>query len=257
MSASASMRHLPSFMACVSALFVLLQVSANAARDDAIVADLSEDRIGISTRFTGATVLLFGATEGRGDVVVVVRSPDSSVIVRRKERVAGIWVNADDLTFDDAPGFYHVASSGPLPDILLDDVLKDHEIGVENIEFKPHDFLSAKEETSFREALIRNKQRSGLYSRSPGEVTFQGDRLFRTRVALPSNVPTGNYRVSVHLVERQQIVATSTTDLSIEKVGFEAKVTEFAFEQAPIYGAIAILVALIAGWFAGFVFRKV
>ena len=257
MSAFASLRSLPSFMACVSALFVLLQVPADAARDDAIVADLSEDRIGISTRFTGANVLLFGATAGHGEVVVVVRSPDSSVIVRRKERVAGIWVNADDLTFDDAPGFYHVASSGPLPDILPDDVLKDYEIGVENIEFKPHAFLSAAEEKAFRDALIRNKRRTGLYSQATGEITFQGDRLFRTRVALPSNVPTGNYRVSVHLVEGQQIIATSSTNLSIEKVGFEATVTEFAFEQAPIYGAIAILIALIAGWFAGVVFRKV
>jgi len=257
MSAFAPMRSLPSFMVCISAMFVLLQVPADAARDNAIVADLSEDRIGISTRFTGADVLLFGATEGRGDVVVVVRSPDSSVIVRRKERVAGIWVNADDLSFDDAPGFYHVASSGPLTDLLPEDALKAHEIGVENIEFKPHAFLSSADENTFRDALIRNKRRTGLYSQSPGEITFQGNRLFRTRVAFPSNVPTGNYRISVYLIEEQDIVATSTTDLSIEKVGFEAKVTECAFEQAPIYGAIAILIALIAGWFAGIVFRKV
>lgn len=257
MSMALPFRSLSSFLACVAALFVLLQMPADAARDNAIVADLSEDRIGISTRFTGANVLLFGATEGHGDVVVVVRSPDSSVIVRRKERVAGIWVNADDLTFDDAPGFYHVAASGPISELLPEETLEALEIGVENISFKPHDFLSAKEEKAFRDALIRNKRRSGLYAQTTGDITFQGDRLFRTRVSLPSNVPTGNYKINVHLVEGQRVVATSTTDLSIEKVGFEAKVTEFAFEQAPIYGAIAILIALIAGWFAGIVFRKV
>ncbi|MEP4886294.1 MAG: TIGR02186 family protein, partial [Alphaproteobacteria bacterium] len=102
----------------VAAVLALLQIPADAARDDALVIDLSQDLIGISTGFKGADVILFGATEGEGDVIVVVRSPSSQVIVRRKERVAGIWVNASELVFDDAPGFYHVAASAPLDDIL-------------------------------------------------------------------------------------------------------------------------------------------
>ena len=89
------------------------------------------------------------------------------------------------------------------------------------------------------------------------KVSFRGERLFRTRVALPANVPTGDYSVTVYLVNDREITSISETGLSVRKVGFEAKLTEFAFEQAPIYGLIAIIIALIAGWFAGFVFRKV
>lgn len=235
----------------------LLLLPADAARDNALVVDLSEDTIGISTGFTGANVLLFGATEGQGGVVVLVRSPDSSVVVRRKAPIAGVWVNSDELTFDDAPGFYHVAASAPLDDLLPKAILEANEIGVENIGFNPHDFLSAGEEQAFRSALVRNKQRAGLYSEQIGEISFRGDRLFRTRLELPANVPTGQYEVSVFLVEDGTIVDWSTAQLSVDKVGLEAKLTEFAFEQAPLYGVIAILIALIAGWFAGFVFRKV
>ncbi len=257
MSARVEKRPITGLLACAAALFMLLQVPADAAREDAIVADLSENSIGISTGFTGANVLLFGATEGVGDVIVVVRSPDSSVVVRRKERVAGIWVNTDEISYDDAPGFYHVAASGPLTELLPSNILRSRQIGVENIQFKPHSFLSEVDETEFRDALIRNKNHGGLYSTVPGEISFQGDRLFRTRVELPSNVPTGNYKVFVYLVDGGRIVARSTSSLSVNKVGFEAKVTEFAFEHSHLYGAIAILIALIAGWFAGFVFRKV
>lgn len=241
----------------VAAALVLLQIPADAARDDALAIDLSEDLIGISTSFSGADVLLFGATEGVGDVVVVIRSPDSQVIVRRKDRVAGIWVNAEELVFDDAPGFYHIAASAPLDDLLPQPVLDANQIGTDHIAFSPHFPLTVEQENAFREALVRNKRRSGLYTDGLERVDFRGNRLFRTRVALPANVPTGDYRVTVYLVDDREIIGTSQSTLQVRKVGFEAKITEFAFEQAPIYGLIAIVIALIAGWFTGFVFRKV
>jgi len=239
------------------AVFAILQIPADAARDNALVVDLSDDLIGISTGFTGANVLLFGATDGEGDVIVLVRSPDSRVVVRRKSRVAGIWINTDELTFDDAPGFYQVAASGPVADLLPARLRKANQIGVENIVFKPHEFLTPSEEQVFREALVRNKQRSGLYGESVGDVSIQGGRLFRTRLELPANVPTGEYTVTVLLVDNREVVSRSTRQLSVRKVGIEAKVTEFAFEQSLWYGILAVLIALIAGWFAGFVFRKV
>jgi len=179
------------------------------------------------------------------------------VIVRRKERVAGIWVNASDLIFDDAPGFYHVAASAPLEDLLPLPVLNANQIGTEHIAFNPHFLTSLDQEEAFRSALIRNKQRSRLYTDGLQDVEFRGNRLFRSRVALPANVPTGDYQVTVYQVRGGEISGKSESLLQVRKVGFEAKVTEFAFEQAPLYGMIAVIIALIAGWFAGFVFRKV
>ncbi|MGY8955981.1 MAG: TIGR02186 family protein [Alphaproteobacteria bacterium] len=251
---SASWLRLPLF---ALAVFAILQIPADAAKDSALAVDLSEELIGISTGFTGANVLLFGATSGDGEVIVLIRSPDSRVVVRRKARVAGIWINSDELTFDDAPGFYHVASSAPVADLLPLRLLETNQVGVENIIFRPHEFLTPGEEQAFRDALVRNKQRSGLYPEANGTVAFQGTSLFRTRVELPSNVPTGQYSVTVLLVRNQDIVERTTTELSVRKVGIEAKVTEFAFEHAPVYGILAVFIALIAGWFAGFVFRKV
>ena len=241
----------------IAAALVLLQIPADAARDEALAIDLSQDLIGISTGFKGADVLLFGATEGDGDVIVVVRAPNSQVVVRRKERIAGIWINASELVFDDAPGFYHIAASAPLEDLLPVPVLNANQIGTEHIAFKPHLFTSLDQEEAFRTALIRNKQRSQLYTDAPRNVDFRGKRLFRTRVALPANVPTGDYAVTVYLVRNGEIADRSESLLQVRKVGMEAKITEFAFEHAPLYGLIAVIIALIAGWFAGFVFRKV
>ncbi len=249
-------RPMQAIVLVITAL-VVLEIPADAARDDALAIDLSQDLVGISTSFSGANVLLFGATEGEGDVIVVVRSPNSQVIVRRKDRVAGIWVNANELVFDDAPGFYHVAASAPLDELLPEPELDANQIGTEHIAFNPHFLLPLDQEEAFRAALVRNKQRTGLYTQGLERVDFRGHRLFRTHVALPANVPTGDYQVTVYLVTDREIANVSKSVLEVRKVGFGAKLTEFAFEQSPIYGLIAIVIALIAGWFAGFVFRKV
>src|ERR1700730_18154027 len=83
-------------------------------RAEDLVADLTGHLIAITTGFTGASVVLFGATDGPGDIVVSVRGPEREMTVRRKERIVGIWINTDDLTFAKVPSFYDIAASRPL-----------------------------------------------------------------------------------------------------------------------------------------------
>ena len=222
-----------------------------------LVADLSEDLIAITTGFTGAEVLLFGATEGVGDIIVVVRAPESQVVVRRKARVGGVWINADTLAFDKVPGFYYVAASQPLAELLPEPVLEREQIGAENLAVQPLTSASEDEITAFAAALIRNKQRVGLFNAQLGEIKLPGKRLFRTQVQFPSSVPTGVYTATVYLVDGGAIVARTETPLQVRKTGFEANVFEFANQHASFYGLIAIFIALAAGWFASIVFRNV
>lgn len=86
-------------------LTAALLLTAPAASASPLVADLSDHLIKITTGFTGTDVLLFGATDGPGQVIVVVRGPDHQIIVRRKERAAGIWVNGANRYFESAPRF--------------------------------------------------------------------------------------------------------------------------------------------------------
>ena len=68
-----------------------------------LVADLSEHLVAITTGFAGADVLLFGATDAEGDVVVVVRGPSQPVTLHRKGRVLGIWANTASMNFSREP----------------------------------------------------------------------------------------------------------------------------------------------------------
>ena len=237
-------------------LAVAMVVISGAARAEPLVADLSDSVIAITTGFAGSEVLLFGATEGEGDVIVVVRGPVGAEVVRRKSRVAGVWVNRGGVEFDNVPSFYHVAASAPLAELLPEEDRRRLEIGHDYLGLRAGAGADGALVSDFRAALVRAKQRLGLYYDALGEVTFLGTRLFRTELFLPSNVHTGTYEVTVYLVSGQKIVAEFERRLEIGKIGLEAEVFAFAQQQSALYGMIAILVALMAGWLAGFVFRR-
>ena len=59
------------------------------------------------------------------DIVVVVKGPTQSILVREKEKVAGIWVNAARLRYRSAPSFYAVASSRPIDQLVDERTARD------------------------------------------------------------------------------------------------------------------------------------
>jgi uncharacterized protein (TIGR02186 family) len=221
-----------------------------------LVAALSNHLVAISTGFSGTDVLLFGAIDGTGDVVVVVRGPESVATVHRKGRNFGIWVNEADLSFANVPGYWAISSSRPLQTLVPDGVADFHQLGLQYLRLVPLEKSSNRRIREFRAALIRNKQRTGLYSDTPGEITFLGNRLFRTDLWIPANAPIGTYTVSVYLVRDNDVVSAETTPLVVGKVGFEARVFDLAHRQALGYGILAVLIAAVAGWTANLVFRK-
>ena len=245
-------------MRAVAAItFVLGLLVTEAARSEPLVADISDKLIAVTTGFSGAEVLLFGATDGEGDVIVLVRGPESRIVVRRKQRVGAIWVNGASAVFPSVPSYYHLATTRPVEEILPTPILGQEKIGLENLNLSAENLLASPQFDSFRAALIRNQQKRGLYLTTPGSVAFLGNQLFSTRVTFPANVSTGRYSVDVLLVRDGSVVSRTSTPLEIRRQGFEAGVFEFAHKRSALYGLIAILVALVAGWLAGLIFRKV
>ncbi len=108
----------------------------------------------------------------------------------------------------------------------------------------------------FRAALVRTQQNEGLFGREPGRVTFLGERLFKTEIKLPANVPTGTYTVQIFLVRDKDVVSGQTTPLIISKVGVDAELYDFADRRAALYGLVAVVAAMMAGWLASLPFRN-
>jgi len=242
-------QHLARALALVLALWPL------AAHAD-IVADLSSHSIAITTGFTGASVVLFGATDGPGDVIVVVRGPEREQTVWRKGKIAGIWANAESVTFANVPSFYAVASSKPLDDAISAATAAFYRIGVSNLKFEPKSTVASERARVFTDALIAVQKNAGVFVPNQIKISFLGERLFRATFNFPANIPTGVYLVQVLLVRDKDVVGGQTTPLVVSKVGVDAAVSDFAHRNALAYGAIAVGMAAMAGWLASLPFRN-
>ncbi|MFP6749357.1 MAG: TIGR02186 family protein [Alphaproteobacteria bacterium] len=236
------------------ALFLLSPVRPLWAQ--AVVADLSDHLIAVTTGFAGTKLLMFGAIEGEAaDVIIVVRGPADPVMVRRKERLGGIWVNRHKLIFGGVPAFYRLASTRPVEEIASNRILARHGIGLDHIRLV-NPVADDGELSDFRAALIRNKQRQGLYPSENGHISLLGNRLFRSDIFFPSNVPTGTYNVTVYLLRGGKVISAQTTPLVVSKIGIGAQVFAFAHRYSALYGVAALVTALFAGWLAGAVFKR-
>jgi uncharacterized protein (TIGR02186 family) len=249
--------------------FLLVSIAiwfAGAARAEDLAAGISRDKIEITSNFTGTEVVVFGTIEddlGRSlpatemrDVVVVIRSEKPYVVtVRKKERVGPIWVNRDMRQFAGVPGFYFLSSTRPLKDIARANVLEQFELGLERIALGPAPG-SIGGPKAFREAIVRQKKESRLYSQYEGGVSFLSGSLFRSTVALPPNVPAGNLKVQVFVFARGEVTSTNTMTLYIDKSGIERELSEFAVNEPALYGLAAVVLAALAGFAAYFAFRE-
>ena len=229
------------------------------AHCEPLAVDLSHHRIAIHSSFTGAEVLLFGAIqgEGSGDIIVVLTGPNQPVVVRRKARTAGVWLNRKELVFETAPGYYAVGVSGSLDDILDARQREANRIGLNNIKLVPAGGITRGSDfNEYSDALLRHKVSQGLYFTEPSPVEFIGTNLFRVKFNFPSNVPPGIYQAVAHQVDDGKVVASGTANLVIRKTGMEARIYRTAHDSPWLYGILAVVLALMAGWVASAIFRR-
>lgn len=244
------------FLGTVAGLLIAWPAPAS-AQDVPLVADLSSHLVAITTGFTGTDVLLFGATNGPGDIAIVVRGPAQEEVVRRKSRLGPIWTNRAEVSFRDVPSYYRVASSRPLSEFASDLLMSRFQIGFDNLRMTPvGDGPPPDQISEFRKALLRLKSAQRLYDQGLGAVTLMSNRLFRTELHFPSNVPTGTYLVEVYLFREGEVTSAEIVPLNISQIGIAAEIFDFARNYAPLYGLASVLLALAAGWVASAIFRR-
>jgi uncharacterized protein (TIGR02186 family) len=247
-------------------LTLLTLLAAGPAAAESLATALSSHRVLITSNYTGTAVAVFGAVErdaqtvsrGAGyDLVVTVKGPRQSLVVREKEKLGPVWLNREQQKFPDAPAYLAVLASRPLAEITSPTLRRRQRIGLHALLFA-EDFTYDRggADEPFRDALLRLKRREGLYLEQERGVTFLTPSLFRASIPLPATAPPGNYDVEVVLLADTVILARTQTSFELVKTGFEQQVGEIARDWAPLYGAMTAAVALLFGWFASVVFRR-
>ena len=249
----------PIFTKFSIALIILFLLTPH-AYGTALIIDSSTSEVKVSSSFIGTDVMVFGTANDKDDIIVVITGPTETAIVRKKGRVSGIWINKEKLEFREIPGFYAIASTRPLSEITETDELKKQKIGIHNVITTAS--LNSKDENiktfkSFKDALVRGQKTKGLYLDTPLEIDVVSKRLFKTTFHFPNNMTTGIYTVKVFSFQKKRLVSMVSKTISVEKIGIGADVFKFAKEQSALYGLLAILIAVLSGWIASVIFRKI
>jgi uncharacterized protein (TIGR02186 family) len=240
-------------------LVLLLLLAPGAAQADrALVSRLSDARVEITTAFTGAAILVFGATEqpiggetGR-DVLIRVEGPPQPMTVRRRVQVAGLWVPGPSATFPEVPSFYALAGTRPHWEVLSETERAAARLGLINLPMR----AVGEQAPVFRAALLTLKQEAGLWVEQPEPVSVDGARLFSARIPLPSTVAPGEYRVSVLLVADGRVTEWEEHRLSVDRIGTAATIAGLAHSWPLLYGLMSVLLAAAAGWLGSILFRR-
>ena len=236
---------------------------------ESVQADVSARNVAVTSSFNGTEIVIFGAVDnsqqpsaesGYYDVLIVVEGVPTRTVARRKNNVAGLWLNTAAATFDLVPSYYAIASTRPIDEITTEEFRATHGIGFQHLRFAPAfgeaQGLSTEDLAEFRRAIIRLKRKQGLYVQDPFSVAFIGRSLFRATIELPANVTVGPFETRVYLFREEKLLSQYAVRLNLEREGVERHLHAFAFGYPTLYGLMTVMIAVAAGLTASTVFRK-
>lgn len=250
-------------MRALLALLCLLLLGG--ARDPILVPEVSQHEVQVRQGFRGTELLLFGAIltpdgtrAGQDyDIVVVLKGPTRSIMLREKQRIAGIWVNAESTEFRSAPTFFAVASSRPINRIVDDKTAAIYELGLPWLQLSPIGAYNPKEQARFSAGLVDLMQREQLYKDDSKGVKISEQVLYQARIKLPSSVQTGTYTAETFAITKGRVVASAIARVEVKKLGFERAVAQFAEYNGFFYGLLTVALSVAMGFMAGRLFALV
>lgn len=230
-------------------------------RAEEIVSGVSTSDVSITTNFNGTAIMIYGAAMREApppdnpllEVIVTVEGPPTPLVIRKKERVAGIWLNRGSVQVASAPSFYAVATTGALDTTLSPEEDAKYHISIPST---INAVYGREDEEAYVAALERIREASGQYRLAQNSVLLLRQSLFRTDITLPANLIEGDYRVRIFLTRGGKVVDMQENVIFVQKAGLERWLYNLAMQQPLAYGVISLVMAMVAGWGASEIFRR-
>ena len=234
--------------------FCLLALSSESYAGP-LISGISTNEINVDTEFKGAQILLFGAKNDAGNVVITVRGPRKNFIISKKENLLGIWYNGERIKFKNSYGFYSLFSTYN-DGKMIQQELNEFELGKNNIQFEIQNNLSPTKINEFRVQLIDLLEQKKLYSASTKPIDFLDETLFKLIIDFPKNILLGTYVLEIYLINNGSVLSFQSIPVYVNQVGVSAKISKFASEQSVLYGLMAVFLAIFVGYATNYFFAR-
>lgn len=243
-----------------AAVAVCLLFSGGPAR--ALTAKVTPQDIPINLLYHGADVSIQGESDANDGLIVMIRTEPTTAHMKYKGKAAGLfWMKMGDISFEHVPAAYLLYSSSDLANLLPEDERIKEGIGFESIRAntKMESSAAGMDPERWITEFIKFKKAEKLYMIQENSIIrpqgAQG-RDYRVNIKWPYQAAPGVYEIKVLAVRDGHVVDRSETSLTVARSGIVEQLSNLAFNHAAVYGIIAIVVAMVAGFAVGLLFKK-
>ena len=224
-----------------------------------VISDVDKSDIELSTRFDGTSILVFGAISSennRTSLLVEVVGPPTTIDIRKKVQIWGIWISKKIAQFQNIPSFYQISISNPEHPILK-------EIEYQRLKSNFYDSLeiiSRSEKGNGPEKyfgeLTRLKKKIGNLVTFKEKINIIENKLFSHKVNLPKKIHPGIYKIKMTLIDQQgEELSKSEHSVKVSKVGVQEFLSSNSKNNPVFYGLFSVIIALFLGFSAAQLFR--
>ena len=228
-----------------------------------LVTDLSKKVISINVNFSGSKFHIFGAIKKNNpqvssidqpsfDILIEVIGPPITMNLFQKEKKFGFWINRKIGSLKNIPSFYSISGTKPLDILLPNNIETVNDIGL----VKQINTKNQRIENELIDQILFIGKNKKQYNENNIPITLLENTLFSNEIDFPTNLHEGNYKVKIHLIRFQKVIATKQDIIYVKKIGLQNWINYLAFEKPQLYGIMSILIAITFGFVASLVFRK-
>lgn len=215
------------------------------------------NQLAIGESFQGAEIKVSAEIPQGFSAVVEFKGDTHQDRLLRKGRRGGLWMNVGEVTVDNSPTTYLLMSTDP--ELVSDSPKSQWGYGALQKQVKLSGAMpKGGKDKLFRE-FIKLKESEQLYGIFPGElklIPISGDRArVEGQFSLPDKIPPANYKIHFFVLNNGKVVEEKTTEFPVEMQGIPAVLTSLAYDHSTLYGLIAVILAIIAGFAMGIIFK--
>ena len=236
--------------------FILLFLFSNTVLAEAYF-DISEDNIKIETNFIGKEVIIFGILNDDQETILTIKGPEKNAIIQKKERILGFWFNTKQITYNQIPSIFFIASSRNIKDILPTSTIIKEELSFDYLfenKLSQRNFISDVSLDTWNNNFVRIKKNKNLFKEY--KVDKIENKLFQTRFFFPAKSIPGEYKVNVYQIKNNIILNNKEKIINLKKSGLGSQIYNFANNNAAAYGLFTIIFAVLSGFLAATLFRR-
>lgn len=243
------------------ALLLLATLTAPVTPAQALTCQIAPEQIPIGLTYHGARIVISGESLPGEELLLKITTPPADAHLRFLGKAAGlVWMKMGSMEFKNVPLAYLLYSSKPVDQIMAPAAQQENHVGYESLKAASQVISSAGEvdRQQWLGEFIKLKESEHLYQIREGAIHLTPGASgvsYRLESDWPYQAAPGDYLVEVLAVRDGRVVNQAATTLKVAQAGIVAQISNLAFHNSAVYGIMAILVAMVAGFGVAALFK--